>query len=135
MIDSTYDPQKVTDFEKSKLNFSGKGVYGSCSESTTENIDFVLTDDVLLTGGIMRVKNGKFQDKITLQVIHPVAGVVNEFITDFGINEDAQKQFDISLPYGAKLPAGLSIRCVFTACADVGLREITVNYYLHKCML
>jgi hypothetical protein len=135
MINSTYDPQKLSDFEKGKLEFSGQSIYFECSESMTQSADYLVTDDILITGGILLVKGGKLEDRVYLQVVHPTAGVINEFISGYRISEDVNKQFEMNLPYPAKIPAGLSIRCKYVADALVGIRDIAVNFYFHKIMI
>lgn len=135
MINSTYNPESITDFEKSKLNFAGKSVMGTSNASETTTIDLVLVDDHLLTGGLLIVKNGKMPDMVTLQIVHPAYGVVNEFVTKYRVIEDSNKQFELVLEYPARLFAGLSIRCKYESSADIGERTIAVNYFLHKVLI
>jgi len=135
MLNSGYDPVNVNDFEKSKLSFSGQGIYFECSENAEASQDLVLADDYLLTGGTLIVKGGDLHDKVYLQVIHPQAGLLSEFVSGFRVIGDQQKQFDLQLPYPAKIPGGLSLRCKFVAGATVGVRDIAVNFYLHKVLV
>lgn len=135
MINSTYDPLKVIDFEKSKITFDGKSVLGSAVASETKNFDLLLADDYLITGGVLKVKGAKFFDLATLQIVHPTYGVVNQFVTDYCMNEDTQLQLHLEIPYPAKLIAGLLIRLVYKATADAGTRSIALNYQLHKVLV
>lgn len=132
-----YNPSKVSDFEKEKLEFSGQSIYfESTHETEFQQSDLLLTEDYLITGGMLLVKNGSFEDKIYMQVVHPIVGVVNEFITGYRIVEGVQKQFQIELPYPAKLEAGLSIRCKYVPDqSQQGTRDIAVNLYLHKILI
>jgi hypothetical protein len=132
---TTYNPEKVSDFEKSKLNFLGQSISESTLENTTKNVDLTLTDDFLLTGGVLMVKNGKMTDKVSLQIVHPVYGVVNEFVKEYRVVEDEQVQFKIDLPYTAKLPAGLKIRCSYIASSELGERTFALNIFLHKVLV
>lgn len=135
MINSTYNPESITDFEKSKLNFAGKSCLGTSNASEITTIDLVLVDDHLLTGGLLIVKNGKMPDMVTLQIVHPTYGVVNEFVTKYRVIEDSNKQFELVLEYPARLFAGLTVRCKYESSADVGERTIAVNYFLHKVLI
>lgn len=135
MQGSTYDPQNVGDFEKGKLNFAGKSCLGTSNAGETTNVDILLADDMLMTGGILIVKGGKMLDQISLQIVHPTYGVVNEFVTNYHVIEDSNRQFELLLQYPAKLATGLTIRCKFTSSADVGTRTIAINYLLHKILL
>lgn len=135
MQNSVYNPEKVSDFEKSKLTFDGKSVQASAVASEVKTLDLVLTDDMLITGGVLKVKGAKFFDTATLQIVHPIAGVVNQFVTDYGMSEDTQLQIQLEIPYPAKLFSGLSIRLVYKATADLGTRSIVINYKLHRVLV
>lgn len=134
MINSTYDPQKVIDFEKGKLNFAGKSCIGTSLASEITNIDITLTEDHLLTGGILIVKGGMMLDKISLQVVHPTAGILNEFVTQYRVIQDSNRQFELMLPYPAKLFAGLILRCKYESSSEPSTRTIAINYLLHKVL-
>jgi hypothetical protein len=131
---TSYNPVKISDFEKDKLLFNGQGSYGECSEGQTINIDLTLTDDHLITGGELIVKGGKFEDIVSFQVIYEET-IIDQFITNYYIKEDVQSQFTKTIEYPAKLVAGLTLRCVYTATAEVGVRDICINYDLHMVIL
>ena len=76
-----------------------------------------------------------FRSQVYFQVVHPVLGVVNEFVSGFHIIEDEQKQLDLQLNYPAKLTKGLKIRCKYVAQEGTGTRDIAVNFYLHKILV
>jgi hypothetical protein len=131
---TTYNPLKTADIEKDKVQFDGKAIKGACSENQTIEIDLVMSDDCLMTGGVFSVKNGKYDDKVTLQVVHPVYGVVSQFVTDYGIVEDEQTQFNLEISYPAKIWTGLKIRCKYVACSVEGERKFNLNLLLHKVL-
>lgn len=132
---TTYNPEKVSDFTKSNISFLGQSVSGTANMSENKNSDITLTDDFLLTGGMLIVKNGSMGDRVSLQVVHPVMGVLNEFVKQWVVVEDSQKQFDLSLDYPAKIPAGLILRCNYVADSQILTREFAVNFYLHKVLV
>ncbi len=135
MNNSTYNPQKVSDFEKDKVQFSGQSVYAVVNSTGITNVDLDLADDYLLTGGQFLVKNAKLGDTASLQIVHPTFGVVDQFVTNFRCSEDSHRQFDLQLPYPSKLPAGLKIRLVYNCTDTLETREVAINYYLHKVMV
>jgi hypothetical protein len=140
MQNSTYNPETVKEFEKSKVSLSGQSAYGECTVTditilTPVNIDLTLVDDFLLTGGTLIVKGGHMEDMVYMQVIHPLYGVVDEFISGFRILADSQKQFELSSPYPAKLPTGLILRVKYVPFAWIGIRDIAINYMLHKILV
>jgi hypothetical protein len=132
---TTYNPEKVSDFEKSKLNFAGRSVTGTVNENETVNADYTFTDDTLMTGGVLIVKEAKITDKVSLQVVHPIYGVLNEFVTEYRLAEDQQVQFKLDLPYPAKLLAGLIVRCKYVASEEKGTRIFALNLLLHKVLI
>lgn len=123
------------DLQSNQVTFNGQGVFATCIQNETKNVDLTLTDVNFLTGGELIVKGAKADDKICLQVIHPVAGVLNQFVTDFRMRTDSENQSGFNLPYTAKLPAGLIIRAVYKATSEVGERKISINYMLHKIIV
>ena len=135
---TNHKPTSIADFNANNLNFAGKGASGSCTVTSSSNpvasIDMTLTDDCLITGGILMVKNGYFTDKLSMQVVHPTLGVVSEYVTDFRVVEDSQRQFELNINYPAKIPAGMILRIKYTPSTDVGVRYISVNYMLHKVL-
>ncbi len=133
-INTTFNPEKTSEFVKSKLNFNGLAIRGNVTENQTVNSDLTLTEDHLMTGGVLIVKEAKIGDKVTLQIVHPTYGVVNQFITDWGMSEDQQVQFSLNLEYPAKLFAGLIIRCKYEACSIPSERSLVLNLRLHKVL-
>ena len=91
----------------------------SCTNSAT--VDYTLTEARLLDGASY-VYEGSIGAKITLQVVHPQAGVVDEFVTDYYLLPHETIRL-----YKAKLSAGLTIRLIFT-----GVGEFRGNLYLHE---
>lgn len=133
-INTLFNPKTLSEFNKDHLEFSGQAIFLNCNVSETQSQDLVLADDYLVTGGDLLVEGGLIDDKIFLQVVHPVAGVIKEFISGFRIASDTIKQLNLQLHYPAKIPAGLSLRCKYIASADGALRKIAVNFYLHKVL-
>ena len=129
-----YRPLRNEEFQSDQVNFNGQSVFGACEENQSVSTDLTMMDDHLLTGGNFIVKGGKFGDKVTLQVIHPVAGVVGQYVTHFGIKSDVQDQFNLSLTYPAKIFTGLKLRVLYISTGEVGIREFCINYYLHKVL-
>ena len=132
---TNYDPQNVNDFEKSKLNKNAHGVAVSVDLNSTTNIDFTLTDDSLVIGGTCIVVGAKAGDKVDFQVIHPIAGVLNQFVTDWYIDPGNTKQETPKSNYPAKLPAGLILRVIYYSTATIGTAPwIAVNYDIEKVL-
>lgn len=131
---TVYNPEKTADFVKSKLNFNGQSIRGEVETSQTTEADYTLADDHLLTGGVLLVKEAKIGDKVSLQIVHPTFGVVNEFVKEYGLAEDQQVQFSLNLEYPAKLATGLKIRCKYEASSDPAKRQFVLNLLLHKVL-
>lgn len=131
---TTYNPQRKSEFVKDNLQFSGQAIYFECWQNSNTFTDLELTDDYLLTGGRLIVQNGNIGDKVYFQIVHPVAGVVNEFVSGYRMSSDTSLQLDLDLDYPAKLPAGLFIRCRYVSNGEIAQRKIALNLYLHKVL-
>jgi len=131
---TSFDPANTDSFEKSKMIKDAKGIKATIPFGTSANIDLTLTDDILLAGGTVFLARGAAQgDKVDFQVIHPVYGVVNQFITDWYINPDSTEQTVPAANYPAKLPAGLTLRAVYHS---VGASDVwvAINFNLEKVL-
>jgi len=140
MIGSTYKPLKVSDFEASKLNFLGVGVTASCTSNGVTTIDYLLVDDCLITGGTILVSNGTFGDKIDLQIVdvnntlgYGANFILNKFVLGWYI-QTGPSIVPISVPYPAKVYAGLAIRVIYTSVGS-SANSLAVNYNLHKVLV
>ena len=140
MINSTYNPVSVNDFEKTKLTLNIMGTLGTAAHGTTTNIDFKLTDDNLLTGAIFQCKDANWGDSVTIQVVdvdgivYPAGSVLAQFVTNWYVVTDDQRQISMDVNYPAKIIAGLYLRVVYksTGSTDVG---VAGNYMLHKVLV
>ena len=157
MIQSLYKPQRVSDFEASKLNYVGTGVLGSAPFGATTNIDYTVTDDYLLTGVMLNCQNQAFGDQVSFQVLDlsgtakiyndaaqsfisvPAGTVLNTFVSAWRLTSDWQRQVDENLPYPAKIYGGLTLRLIYKSIAAAQTLNnpavsVGVNYDLHKVL-
>jgi hypothetical protein len=130
-----YDPANIKEFEKSKLNKDAKGIQVIIPAGTNRNIDLLLTDDVLMAGGtIFLAKGAVAGDKVDFQIVHPVYGVVNQFITDWYLNPDSTSQEIPNANYPAKLFAGLTMRVVYHSVGSTDV-WVAINYNKEKVLV
>jgi hypothetical protein len=140
MTNSTFNPTKVADFDKLKLNFNGMGVIGTATAGTTTNIDLALTDDNLITGAMLQCQNMTWGDSVSLQVVDvtgvyaPAGTVLSQFVTNWYVITDFERQIDLQINYPAKLLAGLYIRVSYTSTGTTAV-NVSANYTLHKVMV
>lgn len=138
---TTYKPTRVNDFEASKLNFNAQGAGGIQSPNQTNNIDYLLTDDCLITGAWLVANNGNYGDHASFQVLDTAAGtytgtpygVINQFITNWFIPPTTSVQFDMAYP--AKIYAGMTLRLEYTSTALLLAPFVAINYKLHKVLI
>lgn len=119
-------------FTSDAVKFAGASASDDAVADETKTIDYTVPYDLCITGAAVVVKGGSIDDKVCLQVVHPQAGVLDEFVTDWYMNEDRNHQFTIDLDYPANIPAGLIIRAVYKANSQAGTRNVRINYFLHK---
>jgi hypothetical protein len=128
MINSTYNPLSVAEFDKSKMAFNGQKVKAIVPAGTVMNIDLPLTDDHLITGAMINLDGNVPGDEIKFHIVHPVYGIVNTFINWYAAD------FNKEIPYPAKLPAGLIIRIAYTSTGTADV-NIYANFSLHKVLV
>lgn len=137
---TTYTPKNINDFVSSALNFYGVGLTATPTIQTTTNIDYVVPFDILITGAVLMVKNVTFGDNITFQVVDvngilaPANTVLNQFVTNWYLVEDSEKQFEFQVNYPAKIYEGLILRVIYTSTGETP-PELAVNYILHKILV
>lgn len=138
---TSFNPQAISDFEKSKLSLNITGVHSAFTAGTVTNLDLALTDDVLLTGGSVLAKGTNIGDSLTLQVIdlnnvmgYGANAVLSQFVTNWYVATDSERQIDLSIDYPAKVIAGLFLRLKFNSTGSTG-GFISANYFLHKVMV
>jgi len=136
---TTYDPQSVADFQKSKLNYAAKGVSKLCPPGLTTDLDLVLTDDTLITGAWVISLYSNFGDTASFQVVDPSGaitgtpgGVVKTFIEEWLLVGNVNINMD--MPYPAKIPAGLAIRLSYTNTGSLDV-NLAINWKLHKVLV
>lgn len=131
---TTFDPPNTNYFDKTKLNKTAQGVKITATAGTTTHLDYTLTDDVLMAGGnAFMAKGAAWGDKVAFQVLHPIAGLLLEFISDWYVNPDSTQQTVPTSNYPAKLVAGLILRVVYTSVGASNV-EIAVNYNFEKVL-
>lgn len=131
---TNFNPANVSEFEKTKLNKDAHGVATTVTAGTTANLDYTIADDMLISGGhSLLVRGGHQGDTISFQVVHPVAGVLLQFVTDWYVNPDVTAQQVPTSNYPAKLSTGLILRLVYTS---TGTSDVWVasNYNLEKVL-
>lgn len=140
MRKSTYAPQKISEFQASKLTFNGRGAAAECAAGTDTILDIVLEDDNLITGGELITYGAATGDHITAQIVdidnimgYGAGAVLNTFMTNWRVKK-GDSSYNLLVNYPAKVPAGLAIRIIYTSAGTVD-STLEVNYMLHKVMI
>lgn len=140
-VNTTYNPGNVEAFDNKAVMFNAKGISSDVSAGTTANIDLKITGDHLLTGAILLTNNSNFGDYISFQVVDVdnimglgVNMVLKQFVTNWYMLSDQQKQIDFSINYPAKLIDGLYIRLVYTSTSQDVSPKVSINYMLHTVL-
>jgi len=134
MQNSTYNPNAESEYSKKYLQVNNIGVTGTITAGTSNNIDYTLTDDHLLIGAQILCNNSAFGDYCDVQIIHPQAGVVSQFFTNWYLGSDKQEKYNVETKFPAKLPAGLTIRLVYHSVGNVNV-DVLLNLKLLKILI
>jgi hypothetical protein len=135
---TAFNPNSISEFEKSKLNYAAKGVKAVVPLGTVYDLDMKVTDDVLITGAWVITVGSEFGDLASFQIVDvdgvyaPAGTVLNTFITDWNLVGDVNINMDMQYP--AKVYAGLYLRLKYTSvgAADV---KLAANWKLHKVLV
>lgn len=100
---------------------------GECAAGVATTFDFDIVEERYLTGFMYAVENENWGDYITFSVVHPVAGVLETFVSSWGVCHGSH----LIEVYKAKVPAGLKLRCVYTN-VGVNVAKFMANGFLHK---
>jgi hypothetical protein len=122
----------------------------TCAPDSYENVDFQLTEERYVSGGVLVAKNWEFGDWITAE-IHDKDAVIPEAyraatceawptVASYIIREYVEphsiagygRAFIDTRPLAAKVTAGLYLRVVYNAAATGSSRLVIVNYHLSK---
>jgi hypothetical protein len=138
MQNSSLQLQQTIQLNGNNVSCNGQGVTDIVPAGQYKNIDYILTDDCFITGGMLKSQTSNFGDYANFQVvdINNMLGyganyVISQFLTNWYIGSDKEEQINEDFPYPAKIPAGLALRVVYysTGTTDV---QVCVNYRLHK---
>lgn len=138
---TTYKPWRSSDLEANKVNANAQGVTGTVPfGSNNINIDFILTDDCLITGVVFFTNNSNYGDTVNMQIVDtsgiiaPAGTVLLQVATNWNICPN--NVIDVDFQYPAKIISGLTIRIVYnSAGVGIGSTSAYVNYKLHKCII
>lgn len=140
MLNSTLIIRTIEQFAANNVNCNIQGTIGTAIAGTTTNIDIKLTDDHFITGGNLRTNQATFGDYCTFQVIDidNILGygtniVLGQYCTNWYMCSDKQEQLDETIPYPAKLKAGLYLRLKYTSTGTSDV-IVAVSYRLHKAL-
>lgn len=136
---TTFNPNKISDFERLKLTFNALGVSTSVIAGTVANIDLTMTNDCLLTGAWLIVNGGNYGDSINFQIVDGTGAftgtpgtVILQPITGWSVPPTTDTQVDMVYP--AKIYTGLTLRVIYTS-TGTSDAFIAINYKLHKVMI
>lgn len=108
-----YDPQNISEFQKGFLLKDANCVIDTVPKGTSKDIDFVITDDSLLTTSCLLIDNAVKGDYWKMQVIHPNLGVVFEPVHKWGVDYKSLQQPVPKANFPAKIFTGLTLRIVY----------------------
>lgn len=126
LILPSYKNSAFQDPEGKRARFSG-GFKMTVPAGEVQSQDFILAEDRFITGGLYHVEGSNFGDRLDFDVVHPLAGVIDNHVSNWYV-WDGPTKLDT---YPAKLTAGLILRLTYT---NIGSSEATVlvNLILHK---
>jgi hypothetical protein len=137
---TTYYPQHPQDLETSKLASSSVGLTGTCTAGGSQNLDLLLTNDVLVIGGQKLISGAAWGDTIAFQVVDTTgftgvpAGTVLSTIASSWYVPAGDSVSEFIPPVYKKLIAGLTIRMVYNSVGGSNV-NFSINYDLLNTLI
>jgi hypothetical protein len=138
---TTYNPSTTAAIQKERVNFAGQKVSASVPFGTSQDIDFTIVDDYLITGAQIILTGNCDLDEIQIKIVdaagaiptalrvnYPLYPTLNLFIDWFATSLTKE------LSYPARLDGGMGLKLRATyknTCASNSV-SVRVNYSLHK---
>lgn len=130
--------RSMFDMTADKVKFRGKGFAFTATAGANTVGDFLVTENRLLDGTQILLKNHVFGDSVTFQVIDVdnILGlgantVLDQFADSWYVCEDRQDQGRVRMPYSAELYAGLYIRVIYHSVGTTDV-NVKINLFKHK---
>jgi hypothetical protein len=140
---STYNPSTTGAIQKERVNFFGQKVSASVPFGTTQDIDYTIADDYLITGAQIVLTGNCDMDEIQIKVVdaagvipaaarasYPLYPTLNQFIDWYA------QSLTKELTYPARLDGGmgLKLRATYKNTCTSGAATVRLNYSLHKIL-
>lgn len=116
--------------------FRGKRIISVTINQAETALDYTLSEELFLTGFIVKAYNPGNFDYAKFQVVAPIGHVVNptgseivleEFVSSWGISSDLQ-HIEV---YKAKILSGLKLRIIYFKSTESSV-DLWINAFLHK---
>jgi hypothetical protein len=126
------------EYTAARVNFRGVGFTGTATSNSTTNIDYKLTEDRLVYGGQLILKNQVFGDYVAFSVVDKDnilgygAGVVlGTYLSSWNVSDDSAVQPALIIDYPTKVLANLYLRIAYTSVGSTAV-NVAVNVYCVK---
>lgn len=122
----------------SGYRFRCKGFKGTATKNTTTNLDMAVSSEREITHVHLFLENHAADDTLKFQVVdvdnvmgYGAGVVLDEFATDWRVDDEKKDQGLSSAGYPATIFAGLYLRIVYTSTGTTNDVVVRCNYYLH----
>lgn len=114
------------------LRFRGRGIISdTVAAGVSTDLDYILTEDSWINASQLILQGHAWGDSVDFQVVHPVAGVVNQFGFNWYVDPSKQDQGVIEVPeIPAKIPQGMIIRIKYNS-TGVDPVKVLANVWIH----
>ncbi len=123
--------RRISELDADKAKWLVQGTVGTVSAGQTGNVDWRMPEDRWVSGGEVVCKDHAFGDTCSIQVVdkdnilgYGAGLVLDTFVKDLRIVEDAQAQGRWECPYMAAVPGGLYVRIVYTS---IGATDVSIG--------
>lgn len=133
---TVYIPEGVN-LDPSKVEAFGQGVTSVCIALGSTNIDLALTDDVILTGLMLKSYGVTPGDALDLKLLLTATGAVLKTpITNWQLSVTNDDDYTLAMPMKiAAGSAGITLRATITTTVLLVTPRVSINYKLWKVLV
>lgn len=135
-----YSPLNVLGYGAKDLNAAFVGQMFTAAKGVMTTQDLQIVDDLLVDGGVIIADGVVFGDTIDCQVVdvdnvfgYGAGVVLGQYITNWYLTT-GNSRWDFTIPYPAKLLAGLYVRINYHSIGTEIDVKVAINYKFHKVL-
>lgn len=123
---------------RNKFDFAANAFEGTATKDSTTDIDFKMSENLFLNGGLLLYKDAAWGDYFAIQIIdidnilgYGANTILKNYITKWYVHPDTHC-LELHAEYAGKVLKDLYVRLKYTSVGTTNDVKVKVNLRLHK---